>query len=722
MSQRVRLQEAFKLALSMALFYWFALYMDWDMPEYGGLAIVLISLSNTGSSMQKGALRIIGSTAGLMVGLLLVIWFPQSRWYTLVALVCYLTFISYFMQSSKYGYAWYVAGFVPVIVWAVTYMNTDNAFHYSVFRYLETVAGIVVYTLISALLWPRKAGDQLQVQGRQLFKMLQDLFDCFCRQVNNLTDSRQSAALQLTLSRKLFEVKQTLSAAYTDTPLISMSKASWEQLRIEARGLFDALYLWQTSIDDCRSLKIKQCLPQLDDQLAVIKLKLREIEKLWLSLKDVNLSHQIDESLLQVSSMQCEDEKYNDMTHMQRAKLICFVKQLESIDRSASIVLRSMYVLLRLSVDDNLESSIQTKDAAKLPLWKPRNFVKSLFPGLCFVISYFLWIFIDPPTGQNIPMFTAIIALTIVLTPLDPLKLLFVFMLSMLLFVSPVYFTVMPLLHSGYELLAVIFAYTFVFGYLGSWSSILKLGPIILLVMFTNISNLQSYSFMGIANDMVMMVLGMMVISVLDILFIRKYPAQKLLKTLRGFASDCAHIFHVYSQQVIHPNLKAKMKLYYYKSSILTVPMQLYDTEKKLNYSLYPDNPAESVKQLFDSVQNIVLRLQAFEVAQKSLLSHDLDVSKRFQQLEVEVLGNLQCMFESWAHGERYAFKKQWDELHKVSHHMLQQLEASSKLNEQKLEDVYLVLNSLLGLAESVRDIQAIIQKINWSQWATQKF
>ncbi|NOR41541.1 MAG: hypothetical protein GQ537_10065, partial [Gammaproteobacteria bacterium] len=54
MTQKIQLQEAFKLALSMMLFYWLALTMDWDLPKFGALAIVIISLSTTGASLNKG--------------------------------------------------------------------------------------------------------------------------------------------------------------------------------------------------------------------------------------------------------------------------------------------------------------------------------------------------------------------------------------------------------------------------------------------------------------------------------------------------------------------------------------------------------------------------------------------------------------------------------------------------------------------------------------------
>ena len=156
----IRAQQAFKTALSLALCYWLALWMNWDLPKYGALAIALISLDTTGASLQKGMMRMIGTTIGLAVGVFGLALFAQDGWLTLLYHASYLIVIGYFMQVSRYPYAWFVAGFLPSLVWATTYGKVDNAFHFATFRYLETSAGIVIYTLVSALFWPRRAGDQ----------------------------------------------------------------------------------------------------------------------------------------------------------------------------------------------------------------------------------------------------------------------------------------------------------------------------------------------------------------------------------------------------------------------------------------------------------------------------------------------------------------------------------------------------------------------------------
>ena len=234
MTRRIRLQEAFKLALSMMLMYWLALWMDWDMPKYGGLAIVLVSLGTSGASLEKGLLRIVGTTFGLAVGLLMLSFLAQERLFTMVFLASYLVVVGYFMQTSRYSYAWFVAGFLAPLVWSTTYMKVDNAFHYAIFRYLETTAGIVIYTLVSTLLWPRNAGDQLNQQGKVFWTGFRELFGLYRRQLAEGKLPAEAADVRTTLSGNLSQMLTTLQAAYRDTPSVIVQKKVWEVLRVNA--------------------------------------------------------------------------------------------------------------------------------------------------------------------------------------------------------------------------------------------------------------------------------------------------------------------------------------------------------------------------------------------------------------------------------------------------------------------------------------------------------
>jgi hypothetical protein len=306
----IQWRDALKLAISMVLFYWLALWMDWDMPKYGGLAIVLISLGSAEASLRKGVLRIVGTTVGLAVGLLFLACFSQDRWSNMVFQAGYLFVVSYFMTGSRNKYAWYVAGFIPSLVWSTTYMNVDAAFHYAIFRYLETTAGIVVYMVVCLLLFLRRSPEGA-------------------------------------------------------TPVV-------------------------TEAGPTRSQRL----------------------------------------------------------------------------------------------------------------------VKSTFAPMCFIIAYLTWIRINPPAGPSMVYFAGTVGLTLLLTPMNAISLLSMLLISVVFFVAPVYFLIMPHLPSGTGLLVVIFIYSFVFAALGSRWPLMKLIPLVTFVVLTGISNHQSYSFSAIVDGAMMMGLG----------------------------------------------------------------------------------------------------------------------------------------------------------------------------------------------------------------------
>ena len=183
-SERVlRFRHAFKVALAITLYYWLALSLNLEQLKYGALAIALVGLDTTGASLRKGLMRVVGTTVGLAVGIIAIALFAQAQWPTLIFHVTGLLVVGYFMQSSKYTYAWFVAGFLPVLIWSTTYGKVDTAFSYAVFRYTETTIGIAVFTLVSLFVWPQRAGGQLMQQSTTACKSLRQLFDNYHRKL-----------------------------------------------------------------------------------------------------------------------------------------------------------------------------------------------------------------------------------------------------------------------------------------------------------------------------------------------------------------------------------------------------------------------------------------------------------------------------------------------------------------------------------------------------------
>lgn len=339
------LQQAFKLALSLVLFYWLALSLNWDLPKYGALAIVLVSLDTAGASIWKGMMRVIGTTVGVAVGFLVLGLFCHDRWATMLALAGYLTVVGYFIQQSQYKYAWFVSAFVPLTVWASTYPNFETAFYFGTFRWLETTVGVLVYTTVSTVVWPRGIGDQLA------------------------------------------------------TP-VAMGVAS---------------------------------------------------------------------------------------------------------QQAAS------------------ESSGTTRRFQPL-VWDVQRFLKALFIPATFIAAFLFWILANPPAGPLVVMFATVLALIQLQTPHNPIVLPAVLVLTVVFVIGPVYCLVMPSLSTGTELMALVFVFAMLFGYLGGKSPVLKMAPMVMFVTTTGISNDQQYSFTALITASMMLVLAAIVMAVVYVLFFAPRP------------------------------------------------------------------------------------------------------------------------------------------------------------------------------------------------------
>jgi len=279
--RQVQLQEAFKLALSMTLFYWLALWMNWDLPKFGALAIIVVSLSTTGASLNKGVMRVAGTGLGALAGFVLLSWFAQSPTGMLLGVSLYLIVIGYFMQTSRQGDTWFNAGFIAIAVWSSSYMKVDTAFHFATSRFLETAAGVIIFTLVSVLLWPRTSRQALLQQGQDLWEGLHKLFGSYRRQLQEPVPESDASELRMRLAGTYQTLLATLDAAYADTAAVRRKKKSWELLRVDLRAFGNAQELWRESIADCRELELGKLLPGLASALAIMEARLARGTVLW---------------------------------------------------------------------------------------------------------------------------------------------------------------------------------------------------------------------------------------------------------------------------------------------------------------------------------------------------------------------------------------------------------------------------------------------------------
>jgi hypothetical protein len=97
-----RTKEAIKTALAMSIAYGIALAMDWDNPKWAGVAVAVISLATIGQSLNKGALRMLGTLMAVAAALTMIALFPQDRWLFVLILSAWVGFCTYMMGGGKH--------------------------------------------------------------------------------------------------------------------------------------------------------------------------------------------------------------------------------------------------------------------------------------------------------------------------------------------------------------------------------------------------------------------------------------------------------------------------------------------------------------------------------------------------------------------------------------------------------------------------------------------
>ena len=534
-------RQALKLAISMVLFYWLALTINWDLAKYGAVAIVLVSLDTRGASWEKAIARVTGTTAGILISFVLISAFAQDRWLMLSALGLLLTVIAYFMQVSRHDYAWYVAAFLPLVVWASNYPGFDNTFYFGTFRWLQTTAGVLIYTVVDILLWPRLAGDRVNAKGQLLWTETRDLLSGFRSHLSCTGSPAALAELRATTAGTLADIRTNLRQAVYDTPLIRARYRIWQAWQGYTSDLLNALEMAHYAIDDCSGIQLHRLVPELSTAIRVVDRRIETIEHQWKHLFARN-ELQLDSELLRPNSWTIAQDEAAKLTDIERAALAYFIAQLQNIEDSSRRVLQSIE---RIATP---QPSAETDDAYGHPVkfhsmpWRRDRFLAAMFPLLAFAVAFMLWILVNPPTGPRVPMMAGILSLALVRTPMNPIPLGLAMLLSLVLAAAPVYWLLMPVISATFSLLGLIFVYSLVFGYLGGINKIFKLGPMMVFVNVADISNSQGYSFQGPVDAALMLLIATAVVAIVYPFFAPLRPERKLMHWMDRFSRGCTRV------------------------------------------------------------------------------------------------------------------------------------------------------------------------------------
>ena len=719
-SLSTRTKESIKTGLAMTIAFGIALSMDWEKPYWAGFAVAFISLDTTGASLNQGAMRMLGTLVACLAAFTFLALFPQQRWLFMAVVSLYVGLCSYMMTGKKRQYFWYASGFICVVI-AVNSSNSLTAFQIAVERAQETGTGILVYSLISALLWPRGSRNVLEDTSRKVWATQARLYRTYRSQMSGKGMDKDSRPLRLQEIQLLTRVGQLLNAAETDSYEVWEVRHQWRYFHQLSTTLREALNRWRESFPQIRDLDLTKPLPNLDLLCGEIDRRFGDIEHMLAGRAPARLPEsialEIDRTEIrafghfQKAAIAVVKAQLDRLEALSRALFDC-VRDLKGLGVAASKLLREEIPRRGLTIDpDRLQGAI----TVMATLW----------------IAFLIWVYVDPPGHASFVMMSTILTMVAVRAGMSMTGMALPLILSTL-FAGILYVFVMPHL-SGYgQLGLMIFVVTFGITYL--FSAPRQAGvKLVALAMFTNnisVQNQQTYSFASFANGLAMICLVAALIIAIAYIPPSPRPEKIFFRLLRRFFRQAEFmIARLAIDRDQRKGWTVRLKMLFYRNDLLELPMKLAVLGKRIDNRLLRDTTPEKIQVLVTNLQALAYQIKELTTARETPQADPL-VKQYHDDLRAwRMAVQKQCRL--WAEDPTKAIAQGG----KLEEHLAAQLArmearidetyrqvAADEFSEQDYANFYRYLGSLRGLSEAAIGYVQITDGPNWAQWKEERF
>ena len=519
----VKFRYAFKTSLSLTLAYLIPMAMGWPQPQTAATTVMLIAATGMLSeSLQKGVLRVLGTVVGAVVGLTLIITFPQDRMLYLLAVSLVVSLILYLYNAYQGDSTVFMLAAVVTLM-VFNGGDAEGAFLYGVDRAFMTVFGVLVYTVVASLLWPVKTADNT----RELAATVGAGYArAFARLAHPEREAGQAVDEQLAELLGGEEAFQTQFAAVSNS----------------ADGVTDYLPEWRTIVACYEELE-SQLVPALKQEAGAVPDFSRHIANY-----DTVVAH--IEGLFQRQAAHWQGQQQpgaaeaipiellaGSLDRQQHLAIAAVATRAEILQRVQAVLLEMDAALNSLLFDRSGFRATREPRGKPAFLWLDLENAKTAVRAfVIFWIASGIWIAFNPPGGFMFVTMCTVLILLVSYTPVTPKLLIILFTLGFM-FALPAYVFLLPNMVHWTQLAAFLFAYAFIGFYVFQ-------GPVsifFLLGLFTlGIQNSMNYNVDVILMIMLMfyMVCAMQIIST-HFPFTSK--PQKLYASLRGrFFRNCA--------------------------------------------------------------------------------------------------------------------------------------------------------------------------------------
>lgn len=701
----------------MTIAYGIALSLDWSNPMWAGFTVAFISLSTSGQSFNKSAMRMVGAFVAVTAALSLIALFPQDRWLFMVALSVFVGFCTYMMGSDKYQYFWFSSGYVCLIVALEAGPNSIAAFQIAILRVQETGLGILVYSLVTVLLWRRNSVDHFNAAVVQLHSTQQQLYRSYFSLMNGHGDARKPGDLVTQEAQQLAQFTILLPGAESDSYEIKALNQQWRRYQSQLNELSNILERWHDSYTTIHELDYQQLMPNLVGFD-------HEIEQRFVQIKRM-LDGDAPAHQPQSIELQMDKAALGKLSAIQKAALLTTdtnLRQLDQVTRSLFNSIADIKGVSQATCEPGNEAQASTAGFS----FDTERLASILQVMSTIWLAYIVFIYVeDIPGGIVMVVFAGVLAMPLSAYPQIRVSSVVMPLMSSLVFCGLLYTFIMPHLSSFFGLGIMIFIVTFIICYLydSPQKALSRAAGLSAFVTITSIENTQTYNILSVFDTTVMFAIIFIVLFVTAHIPFSPRPEQAFLRLLnRYFRSSSYLVANAPIGRQAPLSFWEKKRINFHLHDIKTLPGKIKIRSQFINTEALSGTSKEQMQMIISDLQKINIRfglLLELEMGTPSRVLIDeflaeslvwqISLKEAFQQLSRHHVVETQAALRN--------------KLADIAKHTESRVEAildgngDDQLSRADQERFYQALGAYQGLSAALLDYSGNARHIDWAEW-----
>jgi uncharacterized membrane protein YccC len=709
-------KESLKTALAMTVTYGIALHMDWDQPHWAAFAVAFVSLANVGQSLNKAALRMVGTVVAMVVAMVFIATAAQDRWLFMTLVSLWLALCTYRMSGSRHQYFWNVCGFVAVVICMTAGPDSANAFHIAIIRFLQTGLGILVYSLVCIFIWPVSSGPDFRAASASWAKAQRTLFEACMAGFRGKAD-REAMSTQ-------FKAEQQASAAYavnlesaeSDDYEIWEQRALWRDYQRLSTGLTTAIYQWQECFEELGPLSVDRLLPEFEAFGQEIDRRISQVERMLADEAPAYRPQDVKTGLGRETAAR--------LTHFQRAALVAAHAHLSEIEACTRSLFDCASALKGFGEEHAVSRS--SLDMAQWLVPDPDRALAALRVVVVMWLAFFAYVYVDGlPGGSTVVTMGAPLGMVLSGMPQLRVSKLIVPVAIGALIGSVAYIFVMPHLSGFAQLGLMIFVITFAFCYLfaGPRQALGRAFGLALFVVIASVSNEQQYSFLTVSTVLLVFAAIFLVLEISAHIPFSPRPEDAFLRLLGRFFDSCASV------AIASDRERTRLAIWrrrYHILQVKSVPAKLGAWSRFMNPRILGTDPT-AIAALQATVQSLSRRMIELQ-------------EQRSRPQAAFIIGEMRDEVDAWRRGvinglRRLAndpaseadsdLRARLDEL--VDHLESRIMDTVNKahgteIGEDEEVSFYRLLGAYRSFSEALVEYSQRSADIDWARWREERF